>query len=520
MGVVVRFSALALGLVASAALADSCIWYADDDSIRQLRTDTNEVTRVVPLRRPDRLVMNAEDCGVWALDKNDRRILRFSSEGSLEREIRVGDVERHLDKAERLQLDPYDGSLWITDERRAVHLSSDGSLLGTFLASGRIRGIAVALDQSLWILGTRELWQVDASGNLRSSFALGSRLAADARFFAIDSLGGFLWLADEHQLAQLKLASLGDPPLSIRLSRRITGLALDPHAGKVWVGQQDGLLALDRNGAMVHRVDFDGRGFRKPDELAFDPVSRSLWVGAERSVSRFTDTGDFVMTLSARDGDEAIGVPALKVQPTLTLLRPPENALTNNPQPEMRLSYGADCNAVSCGFSASYFTAYTLEAMLNDHPVGGAFRLDGSSGETSYLPPARLPEGTNRFTARAKDSFGHPSNAISNTFTVDTIPPRFLTLSPPDGATSQTPNVVIQGTIDDPQATVVLNGSGLSQTGGGFAFPVTLHPGDNVFTFSAIDRAGNVSNTPLRLVLSSVAITIDSPVGGATINAD
>jgi hypothetical protein len=464
--------------------------------------------------------MNADDCGVWALDKHDRRILRFSAEGALEREIRVRELDPRLDEAERLDIDPYDGSLWLTDERRAVHISFDGKLLGSFLAPGSIRRFRVALDQTLWILGRRDLWQLDGSGNLLASYAVGRHLAGDARFFAIDSLGGFIWLADHDELVQLKLANPGDPPLRIRLSPVIAGLALDPYAGNVWLAKKEALLAFGKEGALVHRVDLEGLGIRRPEKLAFDPVSRSLWVGAEKSVSRLTDTGQFVITFSARDGDEAIGVPALKVQPTLALIRPPENALTSNPQPELRLGYGADCNAVSCGFSGSYFSAYALSATLNDQPVGSAFHLDPAAGEASYLPPARLPEGANTFTAQAKDSFGHQSNAISNTFTVDTIAPRFLNLTPADGTTFQTPNVTVQGTTDDPQATVVLDNLGLSQTGTAFAFPVILLPGANAFTVSAIDRAGNAKSVTLRLVLSSVAITIDSPANGATINGD
>jgi len=345
---------LLAGVAASPAVADSCIWFSHDDSIRQVQTGTNQVTRVVLLRNPHRLLMNAEDCGVWTLDKHDRRILRFNAEGALEREIRVRDLDPKLDEAERLHLDPYDGSLWVTDERRIVHLSSLGERLSSFSAPGEIRRLQVALDQTIWVLGKRDLWRFDSAGNRLATYALGRHLAGDARYFVVDNVGGLIWLADDKELARLRLSDpVEQPPLRIRLQHDITGFTLDPFTGNVWVALKESLLAFSLAGSLAYSVDLEALDIRKPEKLGFDPVSRSIWAGAERSVSRFTDTGQFVARFSARDGDEALGVPTFKVQPTLTLIRPPQDALTNNPQPEFRLGYGVECNGAPCGFHAS-----------------------------------------------------------------------------------------------------------------------------------------------------------------------
>jgi hypothetical protein len=110
-----RLAALLLASASLPAQAGSCIWYSHDDSIRQVQTDSNQVTRVVPLRDPHRLVMNAEDCGVWSLDKYDRKILRFSAEGALERVIDVRPLHPALDEVEHLRVDPHDGSLWVAE---------------------------------------------------------------------------------------------------------------------------------------------------------------------------------------------------------------------------------------------------------------------------------------------------------------------------------------------------------------------------------------------------------------------
>lgn len=511
---------LAAVTVAPAA-ADSCVWFSHDDSIRQVQTSINQVTRVVPLRNPHRLLMNAEDCGVWTLDKHDRRILRFSAEGALEREIRIRDVDPRLDEVERLHLDPYSQSLWVTDDRRIFHISSSGTLLGSFGAPGEIRRLRVGLDQTLWVLGKRDLWHFDPAGNLLATHTLGRHLAGDARYFVIDNVGGLIWLADDNELARLKLSDpVEQPPLRIRLQHHITGFTLDPFAGNIWVAQRETLLAFSRAGSLAYSADLEAFNIRKPEKLGFDPASRSIWVGAEKSVSRFSDTGQFVIRFSARDGDEALGVPTFRVQPTLALIRPPPEALTNSPQPEFRLGYGAECNGISCGFPTSYFSAYQLSATLNAQPVGSAFLFDANTLESSFTPSSRLPEGTNSFIAQVNDGFGHSSNSISNAFTVDTIAPRFLTLTPTDGSVFQTPLAMLQGTIDDPQATVVLNGLGLSQTGQTFGFPVVLAPGLNSFTLSALDRAGNATGAVLRLTFVPVSVTIESPANGASVTAD
>ena len=68
-----RWAVVLFAALGFRAHAESCVWYADDDSIRQVRTGSNQVTRVIALRNPHRLVMNAEDCGVWTLDRRDRR---------------------------------------------------------------------------------------------------------------------------------------------------------------------------------------------------------------------------------------------------------------------------------------------------------------------------------------------------------------------------------------------------------------------------------------------------------------
>lgn len=510
--------ALLLVGLASRAGAESCIWFGDGDRIYRVSSDSDEVVASAPLRKPHRLVMNADDCGVWALDKHDRWLLKFRADGTIERIVPLTVLDPRLDRAERLEINAYDGTLWISDDRWLFHVSPLGDLLGRFAAPDEIRHMQVALDRSLWVLGRRELWHFTPDGMLVGRYAPGRNFAADARFFAIDSIGGVIWVAAEDDLARLEAADPEASPQRIRLPGHLTSLALDPVSGKLWVAWHGQLRAFSRTAEPVHQVSLEALRLREPQTLAFDPAARSLWMGSERSVSRFTDTGTLVARLEARDADEALGVPAFRVLPSLTLLRPPKDALTNNPRPEFALAYAADCNGAECNFGAGYFKTYGLIAHLNGEEVGGSFQLVPDSSEARYVSPSRLPEGTNTFTARVKDAFGHESGAISNSFVVDTTAPRFVTLSPADGTIVQSAQVVVQGTTDDASATVVLNG--VTQNSSSFAFPLILAPGLNALTVSAIDPAGNTANAVLRLTLVPVSVSIAAPSTGASVSGD
>jgi hypothetical protein len=112
------------------------------------------------------------------------------------------------------------------------------------------------------------------------------------------------------------------------------------------------------------------------------------------------------------------------------------------------------------------------------------------------------------------------SPKIENSFTVDTVPPKFVSVVPADGTTLTTADVVIQGNIDDPGATVVLAGVGLAAAGTAFSFPVTLGPGLNSFSLIATDKAGNATTQPLRLTYVPVSVTITSPANGSVVDGD
>src|SRR5437879_4809594 len=139
MRAAVRFAGWFLcALAPVTAFADSCVWVSDEDSIRQVQASTDQVTVVVPSGGVSRLIMNAGDCSVWAFNKDARRLRRYAADGTLELDIEVRSLDSRIDEIEDVQLDPYDESLWVADERRFPHISSADPLLSGFPAPGAV----------------------------------------------------------------------------------------------------------------------------------------------------------------------------------------------------------------------------------------------------------------------------------------------------------------------------------------------------------------------------------------------
>ncbi|MFL6647012.1 MAG: PKD domain-containing protein, partial [Sulfurifustaceae bacterium] len=169
----------------------------------------------------------------------------------------------------------------------------------------------------------------------------------------------------------------------------------------------------------------------------------------------------------------------------------------------------------------AYVRSLDIGAELNGLAIGPDFVMNGP--EATYSPPTRLPEGSNRLNARATDLFGHASEEASSKFTIDTIPPKFISVAPADGTTVNKGTVVISGSIDDPTANVILgdgNGQGISMTSGvNFSFAVVLKTGLNRFVLMARDPAGNESSVPLRINYNPVSVKITSPMMGTALTA-
>ena len=508
---------LAIGLsiaIHALSLSAASLWYGDKDGLHRIDTATNQVAASVPFEPAIAIAVNSNDGSLWVVSQE--RVARVSEHGLVQLTKPLRDLGNALGAPRFLVLNPNDASVWVGLENAVVHLDAAGAIQHTIAA--KANDLAIAQDGSVWILGSSALQRHDAAGALVRSIAL----TASQRYkhLALDDAGNALWLAGDKDLVQYVD---GAQTQTIVAPETIAGISVDIQTGDVWIIGQNGLFSYGRD-AQPH-VSRDLRDFSiaNPQALLFDFSSQAAWVGHQRGITRVTAAGTVAASFPAAVHvvTIAIGRTPLNITPVVAIVAPANGALLNTATPQLRVDYDALCGTTPCGFPNSFFSTFTLTALLNGVQTGTSFTFDPATGGASYTPGARLPEGLNTFSAQAHDSFGRSSQTVSSTFTIDTIAPSFVNVLPANGSVHESPSITITGSVDDANATVTLGGQ--TPQGQTFTFPVTLVRGANTFTLTARDVAGNTASLPLTYtyeppnVLPSVAIT--NPAHGANFTA-
>jgi hypothetical protein len=523
----IALSVLLLPAAAQNSTHGSTVWLADHKQLKRIDLVTNQVDLTVSLdHEAEALAVDPADGGVWALAQ--KKLYKFDSNGQSALQIELKNITDKLDDPKHLVLNSYDASLWVGGEKSLLHVDARGQWLGAWQISGEIQAMQLDVDESLWLLTHKNLLHLSRQGAILHNLDLKSQIK-EPEYLAVDNLGGWLWVAGKKEFIRLELSHLDQAPHFISLpagagkeddDKKILALAVEPLMGNLWVAtKQNRLLIYDRGGNLLKTVDLGPHDLGEVETLAFEPVNASLWFGGKKAVARLGTNGEFIARLAVDKEADAIGVTPFRLSPTLTLLEPLDGGLTTNPRPPIRLGLGASCNAVPCLLPDAYNQSLTLSVDLNGSLIGPLFTRSGT--EASYVSPNRLPEGLNALSAQAVDLFGHPSNRISANFVIDTIPPRFLSVTPADGTNVPQSETTISGSLDDPTANVLLldgNGSVVAAGGAAFSFVVPLKPGTNLFTLLARDPAGNESSMVLRLLHSALTVKITSPAAGMVLN--
>ena len=135
---------------------------------------------------------------------------------------------------------------------------------------------------------------------------------------------------------------------------------------------------------------------------------------------------------------------------------------------------------------------------------------------TSYVGGAISGEGVHRVDVTARDGAGN-SSAAAVSFTVDTVPPAFSDLLPADGTVTKTTPIVVSGKVSSDTTGVTVGGSPSTLSGGSFSLSaLAITEGPNAIALNAVDRAGNVGTSTLRVVLDTIPprLSITSPSAG------
>jgi hypothetical protein len=146
---------------------------------------------------------------------------------------------------------------------------------------------------------------------------------------------------------------------------------------------------------------------------------------------------------------------------------------------------------------------------------GSPAALSGSHFTCTVL----LAQGPNSISVQATDAAGNSSSSpLSLTYAPA---PQIAITAPTNLSITNISPVTVNGTVNDPAATVTLNGIAAPQGGGGFAIPVPLVEGLNVLTAVATNAGGIASTATVQVTLDTTPphITIDSPAGGSTTTA-
>ena len=527
-----------LPAVAQNAPSPAVVWFAEHRNLVQVDPATDQIILNIALpSESDAVAVDPADGSAWLLA--DRRLQKYDRSGILKQVIDLRSLSRKLDEPKYLLLNPHDSSLWVAGEKTVLRLDAGGKLVGETTLTESIRAAALGLDDHLWLVTEKQLVRlspglvVQASQNLRS-------LLSSPRQVAGDSLGNRLWLAGHGELLALDPANLAQPLLRIVLSSglgakgkdgenkdkdgeykgnagEIDALTVHPVFGTVWVVARKTLLIYDRQGQPLKQVPLKSHDLGEIEAAVFDPVGFGLWLGGKKALGHFQSNGAFVARVPVKHELEALAATPFRLRPTLSLLAPPDKTVTNNALTPLRYGLGSDCTGTPCSLEPDYTRSLGLNVDVDGQTVGPLFTL--SPDEAVYAPSIRWPEGGHQVTAQATDRYGHSSDKIVSQFTIDTVPPQFVSVMPLDGSSFNTPAVTISGSVNETSANVVLRRDGefLSMGGANFSFAVTLKPGLNSFTLTAQDPAGNATSISYRLTLGGVNVSITSPVMGANL---
>lgn len=486
---------------------ESPTWFASEDTVFKVDADTNQIITALPLHEPKALAVDNKDGSLRVL--TEKTIFKFSSDG-----VNLWDkslAALGLEEGKHLALVSYDSSLWLASGNRLIHLDSGGHKLSEISVPDHIQLIAIALDESLWIVGGRRIWHYAPSGALLSSHALSNVIKGKATHMMVDSLGNHLWISSKSQLTQFELNNLSKTTLAVALPTPLDELTIDPLTGTLWATSKARLLAYASNGTVMLNIGLAPLGVDKPASIAYDPQKKNLWLGYKDGAARISPEGNLLAHVSLNKKVKAIGVPSLLIMPKLTLVQPADAAVIDNATPIISVHLDALCFDVPCGFAPHRYGHYEVIATLNGQPVGNLFHIEASSGQASYTPSNALPEGRNTIRVQARDRFGHISNLIDSSFTVDSRVLKILDVSPVEGSVLTGSQVIVSGTYRGPVNTgITVNGVIAAISGDKFYVSVPLQPDSNTITIIATTPDGLTATHSLSVTngrLASVRVS-------------
>lgn len=317
--------------------------------------------------------------------------------------VRIDLAVKGWGNAVDMATDPYDGSVWIaTDTSLLLHFASDGVLKQGVTLSAPANALAVDLDASVWLIAGSALMHYTRDATWLDARTLD--LGTDERVTAlgIDALRDRIWMATTHALYRL---TTRDNSAAVAFLRgEAAAFAIDQRTGTLLAILDGALVALDGNTQRGRALD----GLIAPDEqplaVVHDAAEAVFFIQTEDAVLRVASDGRLLERHSASAGSTLAATP-FRVDPALALLRPPNGGAMTDPDVEIVLQAGANCNGAACDVPRTYVESMRIDASLGGLPLGEA-RIDAGGRTTFPLRPS-MTAGENELRATAVDRFGH-----------------------------------------------------------------------------------------------------------------
>jgi hypothetical protein len=137
----------------------------------------------------------------------------------------------------------------------------------------------------------------------------------------------------------------------------------------------------------------------------------------------------------------------------------------------------------------------------------------------NFTCPLQITQGSLQISVTATDAAG---NSASTSTTSVLQGPKLSITTPTTLQLFNSKTITVSGAVDDPNATISVNGVSAANNGGSFtATGVILREGSNVVTATATNAGGAVGSTGVNLVVDTTPpiVTIDSPSNGAVLTS-
>ena len=391
-------------LFPAVAMANLCYWQPEARDIKCIDPESGKPVATIRLADEARAVETDSLGRSWILAGD--QIVHVSELGNQDASVDLSALG--LLPEARLRIDPYDGTAWLADPYRLVHVLLDGSAAGQFLVPEALTDFGVGLDQTVWILGDRTARQYDfrsdPAGKLVSSFDVTKLPAPPARLIP-DQLNRAIWLIAKVEVYRFDIA---DPSKWQRaaLPAGTTAVSLNPKLGALWILASEDLVEIDKLGRTHALTKLSALSIGKPHFVVPQPGKDGAWIGGERAIAWIGGDGTLKRTVRFPGEDvHALAGPAFAVSPSISLISPPSESFLS-PGSKISLALGAKCGAAKCDMPPHYFAGFRVDAQLGISSLQFSINADR---QTAWHRLQTLPERYSElaFSAVAEDAFGH-----------------------------------------------------------------------------------------------------------------